>query len=122
MIKVNFNCRKVRIDEGIAPLIAELWKAGIKTTMSCEENRPGVMWILFPHTWFAELFLTAVAPSNVLKWDYKLHPEIFLKERVYHFSCSIRFPKGDYPVLLKRMREFNGRDKNTLPEIFRISE
>lgn len=48
------------IDEGIAPLIHELWKAGLLTLNSCEENQPGIMWIEFADVPAAETFLDIV--------------------------------------------------------------
>lgn len=48
------------IDEGIAPLILELWKADIMTFNSCQENRPGIIWIEFAHPVAVEDFLNIV--------------------------------------------------------------
>jgi hypothetical protein len=49
------------VDAGLAPLILEIWKAGIPTTMSCEENLPGWAWIDFLTAEDAEHFLSSVA-------------------------------------------------------------
>jgi hypothetical protein len=81
------------IDVGIAPLIRELWIAGIETHMSCEEDGYGKVWIDFPHVSNLVRFLNIVAqyeagadglynrmndhlPSTQteLTWDYELHP------------------------------------------------
>src|SRR5687767_5497311 len=35
------------IDEGIAPLIRELWAARIPTNMSCQQDGSGYVWIAF---------------------------------------------------------------------------
>ena len=61
MVPVEYSGLSALIDEGIAPLIRELWKAGIVTLMSCEENRPGWMWIDFAHVTAAEHFVSIVA-------------------------------------------------------------
>jgi hypothetical protein len=61
MVVVEYRGLSAWIDEGIAPLIRELWRAGIDTVMSCEENRPGWMWIEFAHATGAEEFLSIVA-------------------------------------------------------------
>ena len=61
MIPVHYGRFSALIDEGIAPLIRELWKARIVTLMSCEENRPGWMWIEFVHAGAAEHFVSIVA-------------------------------------------------------------
>lgn len=52
---------EANIDEGIAPLILELWKASLLTFNSCEENQPGIMWIEFADVATAETFLDIVA-------------------------------------------------------------
>lgn len=46
-IRVCIGDREADIDEGIAPLIEELWKADIETFNSCQENKPGIIWIQF---------------------------------------------------------------------------
>src|SRR5262249_6077338 len=35
------------VDEELAPLILALWKKGIVTCNSCQENRPGIAWVEF---------------------------------------------------------------------------
>jgi hypothetical protein len=50
----------IEVDEGIAPLLKALWNFGITTCNSCQENRPGVVWIEFLTTEDAEAFLTRV--------------------------------------------------------------
>jgi len=50
----------IEVDEGIAPLLKAIWDFGITTCNSCQENRPGVVWIEFPTTEDAEAFLTRV--------------------------------------------------------------
>ena len=52
---------EARIDERIAPLIKEIWKAGIFTFNSCEENRPGIIWIEFASVIECEAFLNIIA-------------------------------------------------------------
>ena len=60
-VAVDHNGITKMIDEGIAPLIEEIWKAGIWTANSCEENRPGWMWIEFLRTMDAVKFLNIIA-------------------------------------------------------------
>jgi hypothetical protein len=50
----------IEVDEGIAPLLKAIWDFGITTCNSCQENRPGVVWIEFLTTGDAETFLTRV--------------------------------------------------------------
>jgi hypothetical protein len=49
------------IDKAIAPLIRAIWKQGIITTNSCQENRPGIAWIAFANADEATYFLDLVA-------------------------------------------------------------
>lgn len=35
------------VDEAIAPLIKEIWTAGIDIDLSCQEDQPGIIWIHF---------------------------------------------------------------------------
>ena len=60
-VPVTWKGQQAQIDKGIAPLIREIWKAGIATLNSCEENRPGWVWIQFEHSTEAERFLNIVA-------------------------------------------------------------
>ena len=60
-VHINWNEWEDDVDEGIAPLILEIWKADIYTMMSCEENRRGIMWIMFPDALYAQEFLNIVA-------------------------------------------------------------
>jgi hypothetical protein len=60
-IRIKHGDLEADVDAGLAPLILEIWKAGITTTMSCEENRPGWAWIDFLTAEDAEHFLSSVA-------------------------------------------------------------
>jgi hypothetical protein len=83
----------IEVDEGIAPLLKAIWDFGITTCNSCQENRPGVVWIEFLTTEDAEAFLTHVVSgldplaypeadnwlySRIIGenggWQYKAHP------------------------------------------------
>ncbi len=97
-VAVTVGRRTGEVDEMIAPLIEELWKAGIDTDMSCQNNRPGIVWIMFPTAADAEGFMSIVAEyeegrgtlyarmSNLLcpdpdsttpHWEYAIHVEDF---------------------------------------------
>jgi len=83
----------IEVDEGIAPLLEAIWNCGIITCNSCQENRPGIIWIEFLAAEDAEAFLTRVvsgldpinspAADNWLYsritgadggWQYTAHP------------------------------------------------
>ena len=58
LVRVGGN--EEQIDAEIAPLIAEIWRAGIETVMSCQDSPAGFVWIEFPSDMDARLFLDAV--------------------------------------------------------------
>src|SRR5262245_30555937 len=60
-VPVAWQGREEEVDEELAPLLLALWKAGIDTCNSCQENRPGVVWIEFPTSLDAQAFLNLVA-------------------------------------------------------------
>lgn len=60
-VKVEWNGMTADVDEGIAPLILALWRAGINTFNSCQENSPGVAWVEFVSAQDACEFLNLVA-------------------------------------------------------------
>jgi len=51
---------KAEVDRDIAPLIKEIWTAGICTYNSCQENQPGIIWIEFATVDGGERFLNIV--------------------------------------------------------------
>jgi hypothetical protein len=59
----------IKIDEELAPLIAKLWDAGVKTTSCCQEREPGVAWIQFPSPAEAmKFFVTASTLVGSCGW------------------------------------------------------
>ncbi|MDD4650985.1 MAG: hypothetical protein PHQ34_02030 [Methanothrix sp.] len=70
----------INVDEGIAPLLQIIWNCGIVTTNSCQENRPGIIWIEFLAAEDAEAFLTRIVsgldPINNPKADNWLYSRI----------------------------------------------
>lgn len=123
------------IDEVIAPLIEELWIAGIETTLSCQQDGYGLVWVAFPDADNALTFLNIVARlegeedkalygrvTDYLPnaWRYDLHVDDLGEylgpdgQTLEHtgdvdivFSVSIRFPAFDLPTVLDRLREHN---------------
>jgi len=88
--------KMVEVDRGIAPLLKAIWNLGIATCNSCQENKPGLVWIEFLQADDAEAFLTHVIsgldPVNTPKannwlysrimgqnggWQYNAHPHDF---------------------------------------------
>jgi hypothetical protein len=144
-VKVQVGDREADIDEQIAPLIEEVWKAGIETVGSCQESRPGINCVGFATAADAEKFLDIVTEyeENINSmynritdrwwseeeerltplWEYDVYPDdlgvtrTFIGDNViddshdgvpnFLFSVTIRFPRTDYPVLLRRMVRHN---------------
>ena len=50
----------IEVDERIAPLLEAIWDCGIITCNSCQENKPGIIWIEFLAAEDAEAFLTRI--------------------------------------------------------------
>jgi hypothetical protein len=86
----------IEVDEGIAPLLTAIWGLGIETCNSCQENKPGIIWIEFLRAEDAEMFLTGVVSgldpvsspeednwlySRIIGqyggWQYNAHPHDF---------------------------------------------
>ncbi|WP_347839603.1 hypothetical protein [uncultured Draconibacterium sp.] len=120
----------IEIDKEIAELIKALWEKGIVTYNSCQENKPGIIWIDFPY-YDGETFLNILCSrhydhiyeSIVLanyqsEWRLDVVPNDlseFINENdevetegppEIVLSLSIRFPKKDYPEVLKRIKQW----------------
>jgi len=92
-VLVQVGSWKAEIDMAIAPLIREMWIAGIETSMSCQEDADGKVWIEFPDLHDLVKFLNITAQYEAgavtlynrmnyllplsdpsLAWDYGLFP------------------------------------------------
>jgi hypothetical protein len=86
----------IEVDEGIAPLLKAIWGFGIETCNSCQENKPGTIWIEFLRADDVEAFLASVISgldpvsspesnnwlySRIMGqnggWQYNAHPHDF---------------------------------------------
>jgi hypothetical protein len=131
------------VDEGIADLILELWRAGIDTYLSCQNDPSGRVWIDMPIQ-AAKSFLTIAArpfdddmESICNRSVGQSAPDDFeryLTERAWHYAVrpwncsedegtvdveadfSVRFPQTDYDEVLRRFRVHN-IEKDTESEI-----
>jgi len=140
IIFVEYKKELEEIDEKIAPLIFEIWKAGLKTCNSCQSNPKDYIWIEFCNIKNASKFLEIVikydkvygsmywrALNNYGSKNWLIDTSLFdcylideiRNEEVVHihknknneikvdFRVSIRFPKKDYSIILKRMKNYN---------------
>jgi hypothetical protein len=60
-VRVKVGSHEGDVDEELAPLIEELWKAKILTELSCQEACPGIAWIQFSEAEGLCAFLNIVA-------------------------------------------------------------
>jgi hypothetical protein len=69
---VRVGSQEANVDEGIAPLIREMWIAGIRTSLSCQQNTLGRIWIDFPDVFELIRFLNIIARyGDGLYWRMK---------------------------------------------------
>lgn len=59
-VRVFHGTLEADVDEAIAPLILEMWKAGVYTYQSCQGNPEGWVWIQFADQCDLEKFLSLV--------------------------------------------------------------
>ncbi len=50
----------IKVDEGMVELLSAIWRHDILTLLSCQENRPGVAWIMFATPQDAASFMNIV--------------------------------------------------------------
>ncbi len=83
--------KMVEVDEGIAPLLKTIWDLGIITCNSCQENKPGLIWIEFLQAEDAEAFLTRVIsgldPVNSPEANNQLYPRITGQNEGWQYSA-----------------------------------
>lgn len=92
-VKVQVGGMEAEIDEEIAPLIRELWKAGIDTLNCCQENRPGIIWVQFATAEDTAAFLDIVA-------EYDEEPDgLYARITGRWDGCEHSPPPWDYHAL-----------------------
>lgn len=99
-VEVSVGEWSEQIDVEIAPLIEQIWRSGIETTNSCQENPTGRVWIEFLTAFDAADFLDAVVggfsqnPNSMYarirqdseekeRWEYSVHPRDASLEQVW---------------------------------------
>jgi len=132
-ITVHVGDMKEQIDVLLAPLIRAIWKAGIRTIMSCQETEPGISWIEFESADDLGRFLNIVAeyeegadtlynrisnwfagPMSAPSWEYQLNlfdyrfgVDDYKGPTDFLVCVSVYFPHGDLPILLERLQRHN---------------
>lgn len=128
-VRVRYGSMDAPIDIMIAPLIKELWKRDILTMNSCQENKPGIIWIQFisPGDAIHFLDLAGQIPSKkdlktykfwdtmygrmthaggFAQWEYDCWVQnVGEKNHCIDFrmAISIRFPQTDLPEIMERI-------------------
>ena len=135
-VLLSYQNEDVEIDEVLAPLIQEIWKANIATMMCCQETESGIAWIEFDSMDDFLKFLNIVvkyeegANTFYNRVNYQLTGEISKPLWEYHVTLldieaaaeqrrdggekvdfdatvGISFPYDDLPIILKRIQAFN---------------
>lgn len=120
----------INIDKDISDLISLLWGIGLMTHNSCQENKPGIIWIEFPFI-DAERFINIICnehedsiyqdvimSDSKTDWQYEVCIDDF-SERINEndeievvgppdlvINLSIIFPKKDYDEILSRVKKW----------------
>ena len=100
MVVVAVGHREAEIDEALAPLMQEIWRAGIATTMSCQKAIPGFSWIEFESTTDLARFMDIVVafdPDADTMYDRAVS------------TLSVPMPEGCWDYTLTP-REIGGRE------------
>lgn len=116
------------MDVDLADVIAALWARGIDTEQSCQEHRPGTVWVAFPTADDALAFCRAVglddeadddltyralapdvaSPDSTRplawEWDWSAKPEPSLDA----VAVAVEFPRSDLPAVRERLGESAG--------------
>ena len=132
---VEVGENRAEIDSGLAPLIEQVWKAGIDTMMSCQETWDGIAWIAFDSvddvlrfldivafyepgadTLFNRICDDLVGELSSPEWEFRFNPMPLIDCSVeqitgapvsFHATIGVYFPQTDIPTLLNRLRLFN---------------
>jgi len=132
-VRIRVGKRQAEVDEGMAPLIRQLWKADIGTFMSCESTFEGRCWISFETEIdllsFVEIAADAGFRSRIQPpacedcmsaddWWVEGHfgdlnegevtPAGRPKRAWYFFSYNVYFPGQDLATVLKAFQRHNG--------------
>lgn len=94
---INLGGMTFAVDIKLAALIRGLFLAGILTSMSCQENKPGITWLQFINTDHALRFVnkaSKVVDSFIWKND-----GVLIDPDDDYGTVSIRFPLADLPKL-----------------------
>jgi hypothetical protein len=114
-VRVKYGKNFIQVDQGMAPLLKALWKRNIYTGLSCQENRPGIAWIMFLSAWDAEAFcdLAWNLGDEDMKgrieqlnrrgdWEYDSVVDR-IEDMGFHVCVSVRFPDENLDFLIRQL-------------------
>lgn len=129
-----FFKEKIQIDVAISELISLLWDIDIMTLNSCQENKPGIIWIEFPF-FEADRFLNIICNKhfdsvyngimqNDIDSNWKFDVSVddmseYINEKdeidvkgspQITFNLSVRFPIKKYTMILNRVKKWKMLD------------
>ena len=91
------------VDEGIAPLVLELWRCGIPTVVSCQEGARGYVWLQFLFPSLASFFMSVVA-------GYDPEPGSLYQRALGYSEGPGNWASSAEPVDLNLIEKYDGRD------------
>ena len=138
-VSIIYKDEQIEVDEMIAPLITEVWKAGIGTWMSCQEVDKGIAWVEFESVDDLLKLVNIVisydvdvnSPYNRIEWDRNLlgmtlpdwefrfsvmdiladdAERIVGGEVLFEATVGAYFPHEDIELMVSKLREFNKRN------------
>jgi len=81
---------EIEVDEGLANLLPEIWKAGISTLTSCQENEPDWAYICFQTNQDACRFVNQFIAELITTWEYEAHMKFI--DGIANIFSIIHFP------------------------------
>jgi hypothetical protein len=126
-VRVRHAGMSAEIDEPIAELVLELWRAGLRTVNSCQDNPRGYVWLELASAEDAGRLVDLITggggaetyglenralregpagfwPLSRGLWLYKALP---VRDGGTIFLISVRFPHADLPAVLEKLRAHN---------------
>ena len=95
-VDLLYNGQQIPIDEKIAPLVTEIWKAGLNTRNSCESNTTNYIWIHFASVKDFDKFIGIIFAQGDLK-NQDFQPCL---DRMINHTCASHFDRWSIELLL----------------------
>lgn len=137
--------QQAEIDVELAPLIEQMWRAGISTMMCCQETASGLAWIEFdsiddlmrflnlviwyepePESLYARVNWQRTGGDQPGCWEFQFNLIDVLEDQQEQTddgfadfipTIGVYFPKYDIQELCERIEEFTDDEKVANPEV-----